>query len=48
MTLNYLQKTYNECIYFEGNTTCLLMDKCFPQLQLHSLNKGMSVYDKVA
>ena len=48
MTRNYLQKTYNECVYFEEHTTCLLMDKFFPKLQLHSLNKGMSVYDKVA
>ena len=33
MTLNYQQKTYNECIYFEENITCLdLMDKYFPTL----------------
>ena len=33
MTLDYQQKTYNECIYFEENITCLdLMDKYFPTL----------------
>ena len=43
------KKTYNECIYFEENTTCLnLMDKNdFPTLQLHSLTKGISLYNKV-
>ena len=49
MTLHYWQKTHNECIYFEENITCLdLMDKHFPTLQLYNLNKGVSVYDKVA
>ena len=48
MTLYYQQRTYNECIYFEGNTTCLnLIDKYFPTLQKHSLSKGISVYNKV-
>ena len=33
MTLDYQQKTYNECIYFEENITCLdLRDKYFPTL----------------
>ena len=43
MTLEYQQKTYNKCIYFEQNITCLnLIDKYryFPTLQLYSLNKG--------
>ena len=48
ITLYYQQKTYNECICFEEYTTCLnLMDKYFPTLQLHSLNKDISGY-KVA
>ena len=48
MTLYYQQRKYNECIYFEESTTCLyLMDKYFSTLQLHSLNKGILVYNKV-
>ena len=49
MTLDYQQKTHNECIYFEENIPSLdLMDKYFPKLQLHNLYKGISVYNKVA
>ena len=47
MTLYYQQKTYNECIYFEENITCLnLIDKYFPTLQLHDLNRGISLFSK--
>ena len=39
-------KTHVECICFEENITCLnLMDKYFPTLRLHSLNKEISVYN---
>ena len=49
MTLYYQRKAYSECIYFEENITCLnLMDKYFPTVRLHNLNKVISVYNKVA
>ena len=49
MILYYQQKTYSGCIYFEESITCLdFMDNYFLPLQLHNLNKGISVYIKVA
>ena len=49
MILYYQQKTYSGCIYFEESITCLdSMDNYFLTLQLHNLNKGISVYIKVA
>ena len=48
MTFYYQQKHTANAICFEENITCLnLIDKYFQTLQLHSLNRGISVYSKV-